>query len=111
MTQLNIQKRNSRESKAESKPVNFFARFWKVFRRTKNIFFAPTTPLRMKTGLTLGFLYCLSPLTYSRIDTFPGVMDDLGLAALLITWANRFALPEEASQTDDTNKTTSALPR
>ncbi|MBR5705922.1 MAG: DUF1232 domain-containing protein, partial [Deltaproteobacteria bacterium] len=53
----------------------------------------------------------------SPLDLIPewipvlGVMDDLGLAALLITWANRFALPEEASQTDDTNKTTSALPR
>lgn len=61
----------------------------------------PENPLRAdyaavcKTALVLGLLYCLSPW-----DVIPewvpvlGVMDDLALAALLVAWANRMALPD-----------------
>ena len=79
--------------KSEKSP-GFFQRFWEMARHTNTIFFAPTTPLYVKTALALGLLYCLSPW-----DLIPewvpvlGVMDDLALAALLITWANRMTLP------------------
>jgi len=68
-----------------------------MIRRTKNIFFAPTTPFHVKAGLALELLYCLSPLEFIP-EWIPvlGVMDDLGMAALLIAWANRFTLPEDA---------------
>ena len=77
------------------KPANFLARFWQTVRHTQKILFAPTTPLYVKAALVLGLLYCLSPW-----DVIPewvpvlGVMDDLALAALLVAWANRMALPE-----------------
>lgn len=79
--------------KSEKSP-GFFQRFWAMARHTQKIFFAPSTPLYVKTALALGLLYCLSPW-----DLIPewvpvlGVMDDLALAALLIAWANRMALP------------------
>ena len=79
--------------KSEKSP-NFFQRFWEMVRHTNTIFFAPTTPLYVKASLALGLLYCLSPF-----DLIPewvpvlGVMDDLALAALLVTWANRMAAP------------------
>ena len=77
------------------KPANFFVRFWQMVRHTPKILTAPTTPLYVKAALVLGLLYCLSPW-----DVIPewvpvlGVMDDLALAALLVAWANRMALPE-----------------
>ena len=77
------------------KSANFLVRFWETVRHTQKVFVAPTTPLYVKTALGLGLLYCLSPW-----DVIPewvpvlGVMDDLALAALLVAWANRMALPE-----------------
>ena len=79
--------------KSEKSP-GFFQRFWEMARHTNTIFFAPITPLYVKTALALGLLYCLSPWDFIP-EWVPvlGVMDDLALAALLITWANRMALP------------------
>ncbi|MCR5221098.1 MAG: DUF1232 domain-containing protein [bacterium] len=61
----------------------------------------------MKTEL--GLLYCLSMLALIP-EWLPvlGVMDNLGLAALLIIWVNHFTLPEDAPQTDNGNKGMSA---
>ncbi|MGI6638287.1 MAG: YkvA family protein [Desulfobulbus sp.] len=77
------------------KPANFFLRFWGMVRHTKKIFLASTTPRYVKIILALGLAYCISPLDFIP-DWLPvlGLMDDLALAALLITWANSFDLPD-----------------
>jgi len=55
------------------------------------VFMARETPLYVKLILVSGLLYVLSP--YDLIpEWIPviGVLDDLALAALLISWAGRF---------------------
>ena len=110
---LNLREKNRHETEAGPKTRQLFHSFLEdAPPYQKYIFFAPTTLYRVKAGLALGLLYCLSPL-----DLIPDwisvlrVMDDLGLTTLLITWANRFTLPEEASQTGNGNKAPPALPR
>ena len=82
------------------KSAGFFQRFWEMLRHASAIFLAPATPLYVKAALALGLLYCLSPL-----DLIPeyvpvlGVLDDLGLAALLIAWASRMTLPKTPPET------------
>lgn len=71
---------------------------WSVLTRlghmllhTKEVFFSPCAPVWVKGVLALGLLYILSP--YDIIPEWipvVGVMDDLALAALLVTWAARF---------------------
>ncbi|QQG65384.1 YkvA family protein [Desulfobulbus oligotrophicus] len=71
---------------------------WSVLTRlghmllhTKEVFFSPRAPVWVKGVLALGLLYILSP--YDIIPEWipvVGVMDDLALAALLVTWAARF---------------------
>ncbi|NLX18911.1 MAG: DUF1232 domain-containing protein [Desulfobulbus sp.] len=57
----------------------------------RTVFLSPRTPLWVKGVLVLGLFYILSP--YDLIPEWVpviGVMDDLALAALLVTWAARF---------------------
>ncbi|MBM9613423.1 DUF1232 domain-containing protein [Desulfobulbus rhabdoformis] len=68
------------------------ARFWRMFVHAKDVFVSPATPLYVKVVLAFGILYALSP--YDLLpDWMPliGVVDDLALVALLISWANRFS--------------------
>nr|WP_320011619.1 DUF1232 domain-containing protein [uncultured Desulfobulbus sp.] len=68
------------------------ARLGRMVVHAKDVFFSPTTPLYVKGVLALGVLYALSP--YDLLpDWMPliGVVDDLALVALLISWANRFS--------------------
>ena len=76
-------------------PLVLFARAWEMIKHTKDVFLSPTTPVPVKIVLALGLLYTLSPydLIPEWVPVF-GVMDDLALAALLITWANKFKIPK-----------------
>jgi uncharacterized membrane protein YkvA (DUF1232 family) len=71
------------------------ARLWQMIKHAKAVFLSPTTPLPVKVVLALGLLYTLSPYDFIP-EWIPvlGVMDDLALAALLITWANSFKVPK-----------------
>ena len=65
-------------------------------RHAVHVFLAKETPIQVKLILAAGILYILSP--YDLIPEWMpvvGVLDDLALAALLITWASRFRLPDE----------------
>nr|WP_321466483.1 DUF1232 domain-containing protein [uncultured Desulfobulbus sp.] len=67
------------------------ARLWQMVVHAKSVFFSPFTPLSVKIVLALGLLYALSP--YDLIPEWVpvlGVMDDLALVALLISWAGSF---------------------
>lgn len=78
-----------------SQPKQLFTRLWDMLVHTKDVFLSPSSPLPVKIALALGLLYILSP--YDLIpDWIPviGVMDDLALTALLITWANKFKVPK-----------------
>ena len=60
-------------------------------RHAVAVFIARETPLYVKFILGAGLLYVLSP--YDLIPEWVpvvGVLDDLALAALLISWAGRF---------------------
>jgi len=62
-----------------------------MIRRTIAVFLSRETPLYVKALLAAGLLYALSP--YDLIpDWIPvaGLMDDLALAALLISWASGY---------------------
>lgn len=87
--------------KSTMKPENFLLRFWEIIRNTPKIFLAKTTPLYVKIILVLGLAYCVSPLDFIP-DTLPvlGLLDDLGLAALLVSWASTFAVAD--NQTGNT---------
>lgn len=70
---------------------NIFHSLWGLLKHTAAVFVSRETPWYVKAALGAGLLYILSP--YDLIpEWFPvlGVMDDLGLAALLIAWASRF---------------------
>ena len=67
-----------------------------ILRHVKAVFLSPQTPLYVKVVLVLGLFYIISP--YDLVPEWVpliGVMDDLGLAALLIAWANSFSVPKE----------------
>ncbi len=77
-------------------PFQLVSRLVAMVQHTLAVFMARETPLYVKVFLACGLLYILSPW-----DLIPewvpglGVMDDFALAALLITWANRFRLPDK----------------
>ena len=63
------------------------ARIWQMVIHAKAVFLSPTTPLYVKLVLALGVAYVLSP--YDLIPEWVpglGVMDDLALIALLISY-------------------------
>ena len=65
-------------------------------RNTVTVFFSKQTPLYVKIILGGGLLYVISP--YDLIPEWVpvvGILDDVALAALLITWAQRFTTPED----------------
>ncbi len=66
-----------------------------MVRHAIAVFLARETPLYVKLLLGAGLLYVISP--YDLIPEWipvVGVLDDLALAALLISWANSFRLSE-----------------
>ena len=65
-------------------------------RHTVAVFFSKETPVYVKIILGAGLLYVISP--YDLIPEWVpvvGILDDVALAALLITWAQRFNTPED----------------
>lgn len=72
-----------------------FSRVREMIRRTVAVFLSRKTPWHVKLILVAGLLYALSPydLIPEWVPVF-GVLDDLALAVLLITWASRYADPE-----------------
>lgn len=76
--------------------LNIFKRLWGMLRHTLAVFLASETPLHVKILLAAGLLYAVSP--YDLIPEWipvVGVLDDLALAALLISWANGFRFPKD----------------
>ena len=72
---------------------NPFSRIMQMARHAVALLMARETPLYVKLILGCGLLYILSP--YDLIPEWVpviGVLDDLALAALLISWADRFHL-------------------
>ena len=72
---------------------NPFSQIMQMARHAVAVFMARETPLYVKLILGSGLLYILSP--YDLIPEWVpviGVLDDLALAALLISWAGRFHL-------------------
>jgi uncharacterized membrane protein YkvA (DUF1232 family) len=70
---------------------NIFSHIREMVRRTVAVFFSGETPWYVKLLLIGGLLYALSP--YDLIpDWVPvfGLMDDLALAILLISWASGY---------------------
>jgi uncharacterized membrane protein YkvA (DUF1232 family) len=67
-----------------------------MVRHAGAVFMAKETPRHVKLILVAGLLYIISP--YDLIpDWIPviGVIDDLGLAALLIAWTSKFSVSEK----------------
>ncbi len=74
----------------------FFPQILTMVRHAVAVFLARETPLYVKLILGAGLLYAISP--YDLIpEWIPvlGVLDDLALAALLVTWANGFQVSGE----------------
>jgi len=70
---------------------NIFHSFWELIQHTAAVFVSRQTPWYVKAALAAGLLYIISP--YDLIPEWVpviGIMDDIGLAALLIAWASRF---------------------
>jgi uncharacterized membrane protein YkvA (DUF1232 family) len=70
---------------------NIFSHIREMIRRTVSVFLSRETPWYVKLILVAGLLYALSP--YDLIpDWVPvfGLMDDLALAVLLISWASNY---------------------
>jgi uncharacterized membrane protein YkvA (DUF1232 family) len=78
----------------ESWPM--ITRLWEMVQHAKAVLLSPATPLAVKIILGLGLLYIVSPYDFIP-EWVPvlGVMDDLALAALLLSWANGFKVPKE----------------
>ncbi|WP_456387272.1 YkvA family protein [Desulfolithobacter sp.] len=72
------------------------SRILQMTRHAVAVFRAPGTPLPVKLLLASGLVYVLSPW-----DLIPewvpvlGMLDDLALVALLITWASNFRIDSE----------------
>jgi uncharacterized membrane protein YkvA (DUF1232 family) len=67
-----------------------------MIKHSYEVFMSRQTPLYVKVILAAGLLYALSP--YDLIPEWMpvvGILDDLALAALLISWANTFKLPRQ----------------
>lgn len=67
-----------------------------MVRHTGTVFMAKETPTYVKLILVAGLIYIVSP--YDLIPEWlpvVGVIDDLGLAALLVAWAARFRVIEK----------------
>lgn len=65
-------------------------------KNTVAVFLSKATPLYVKIILASGLLYVISP--YDLIPEWVpvvGILDDVALAALLITWAQGFYTPED----------------
>jgi uncharacterized membrane protein YkvA (DUF1232 family) len=70
---------------------NIFQSAWGLIRHAAAVFVSRETPWYVKAALAAGLLYIISP--YDLIpEWIPviGLLDDIGLAALLIAWASRF---------------------
>jgi uncharacterized membrane protein YkvA (DUF1232 family) len=82
--------------------LNFFSRLLAMARHTVAVFRAKATPIYVKILLILGLIYLVSPWDLIP-DWIPviGILDDLTLAALLISWANGFRLPGEDESIDN----------
>jgi uncharacterized membrane protein YkvA (DUF1232 family) len=82
--------------------LNIFSRLLTMARHTVAVFRAKETPLYVKILLSLGLIYIVSPWDFI-LDWIPviGILDDLTLAILLISWANGFRLPKENKSIDD----------
>jgi uncharacterized membrane protein YkvA (DUF1232 family) len=71
--------------------LHIVSRLIQLIRNAFAVFMASETPLYVKLVLAGGLLYIVSPW-----DIIPewipvvGVLDDLALAALLLSWAGRF---------------------
>lgn len=85
---------------AAGKP-NLLSRLLGMARHTVAVFRAKETPFYVKIILALGLMYIVSPwdLIPEAIPIF-GILDDFTLAALLITWANGFRLPDDEESED-----------
>jgi len=70
---------------------NVLARVVEMCRRTVVVFLSRQTPWYVKLILAAGLIYILSPydLIPEWVPVF-GVLDDIALAALLITWASGY---------------------
>jgi uncharacterized membrane protein YkvA (DUF1232 family) len=77
-------------------PGPMIARLWEMVLHAKAVLVSPTTPRAVKIIFGLGLLYIVSPYDFIP-EWVPvlGVMDDLALAALLLSWANGFKVPKE----------------
>ena len=65
-----------------------------MVRHTGAVFMAKETPGHVKLILAAGLIYIISP--YDLIpEWLPviGIIDDIGLAALLVAWASKFRVP------------------
>ncbi|WP_457573486.1 YkvA family protein [Desulfolithobacter sp.] len=73
--------------------LTILSRILQMTRHTVAVFRAPETPLPVKLLLASGLVYAVSPW-----DLIPewvpvlGMLDDLSLVALLITWASSFRI-------------------
>lgn len=76
--------------------MGLFNRFIAMGKHAVDVFLSRETPLYVKFLLGAGLIYVLSP--YDLIpEWIPvlGLLDDIALAALLITWAQSFKLPKD----------------
>ena len=67
---------------------NFLWNIWGMIQRAAGVFLSKKTPWYVRIVLGAGLLYVLSP--YDLIPEWVpvlGIMDDLALTVLLITWA------------------------
>lgn len=73
---------------------NILNRMLEMVRRAGVVFISRKTPWYVKLLLGAGLLYVLSPydLIPEWVPVF-GILDDLALAALLITWAAGYRTP------------------
>lgn len=76
--------------------MNLVQRLVHMLKHTWAVFTSRQTPWYVKVILALGLLYTVSP--YDLIPEWipvVGVLDDVALAAFLITWAQKFQVTEE----------------
>lgn len=72
-----------------------------MVRHAGAVIMAKETPRHVKLILVAGLLYIISP--YDLIPEWMpviGVIDDLGMAALLVTWASRFRVSRDSGKSE-----------
>lgn len=72
-----------------------------MVRHAGSVIMAKETPRHVKLILVAGLLYIISP--YDLIPEWMpviGVIDDLGMAALLVTWASRFRVSRDSGKSE-----------